>query len=306
MIGNFLQLQYKLANRWLKDSGIHPFAAYCIAAVIFVFLSLRLFNETEFAVYIYIIIAIAVMTLFSERRRNEFLKTCFKKSKYRQIRVVENLLAIVPFIIILLFKHNFMASTILIVAGVALSFLDRAVTLNFTLPTPFYKRPFEFTVGFRRNFYFIGLLYGLAVIATVVGNYNLGVFSVVLLFLVIAGFYSRLENEYYIWLYNVHPAGFLAGKIRTAILYATGIMLPVVLWLSAFFFDNIIYLLLIALGGYALLACVVIAKYASYPEELNVIHGILIVISIIFPPLLPVLILYFYKRSLKKLKFLLG
>lgn len=306
MTGNFLQLQFKLANRWLKDSGIHPFAAYFIAAIIFVFLSLRLFNETEFAGYIYIIIAIAVVTLFSERRRNEFLKTCFKKSKYREIRIVENLLAIVPFIIILLFKHNFIASAILIPAGAALSFLDRGVTLNFTLPTPFYKRPFEFTVGFRRNFYFIALLYGLAVIATVVGNYNLGVFSAILLFLVIAGFYSGLENEYYIWLYNADPAGFLADKIRTAILYATGIILPVMLWLSVFFFHNIIYLLLIALAGYALLVCVVIAKYASYLEELNVIHGILIVISIIFPPLLPVLIWYFYKRSLKKLKILLG
>ena len=46
-------------------------------------------------------------------------------------------------------------------------------SLNFSMPTPFSKNPFEFTTGFRRTLLIFPLAYALTVIAINVDNLNL-------------------------------------------------------------------------------------------------------------------------------------
>jgi hypothetical protein len=41
---------------------------------------------------------------------------------------------------------------------------------------PFYKYPFEFTVGFRTNYFMFFITYFLAIMAIHVDNFNLGIF----------------------------------------------------------------------------------------------------------------------------------
>ena len=76
------------------------------------------------------------------------------------------------------------------------------------MPTPFSKNPFEFTTGFRRTLLIFPLAYALTVIAINVDNLNLGIFSILLIFLIVLSFYSKPEEEYYVWVHADTPKSF--------------------------------------------------------------------------------------------------
>ena len=52
---------------------------------------------------------------------------------------------------------------------------------------------------------------------------------------------------------------------------------------------------------YLYLALMVLAKYAAFPEKINMAQGILLAISIAFPPFAVVLIFNFYKKAIHQL-----
>jgi hypothetical protein len=47
---------------------------------------------------------------------------------------------------------------------------------------------------------------------------------------------------------------------------------------------------------------IIFAKYAAYPDEMNIPEGIIIAISVAFPPFVFVFAPYFYIKALKKLE----
>jgi hypothetical protein len=51
---------------------------------------------------------------------------------------------------------------------------------------------------------------------------------------------------------------------------------------------------------------VILAKYSAYPGEMNLPEGMIIAISIYFPPLLLAIIPFFYTKSIRKLKYILN
>jgi hypothetical protein len=192
-------LQYKMTNRKLKDFGLNPILGYLLILTSFLVLSIYLFHKTEFAQYAYILISLALTAKLSEIGRNDFLKLCFSDKHYKLVRVVENFAASLPFLIFLLYKQTLIGSVILIVVSLLLGLSSFKTSLNFTIPTPFYKKPFEFTVGFRNTFYIFPIAYILTFIAISVDNFNLGIFSLLLIFMVVIGFYPKPENEYFVW-----------------------------------------------------------------------------------------------------------
>jgi len=172
---------------------------------------------------------------------------------------------------------------------------------NITIPTPFYKKPFEFTVGFRNTFFMFFIAYGLAMIAVVVNNFNLGVFSLMLIFFMVLGYYLKPENEYFVWTYSFVPAKFLIEKIKTAFLFSLYLCLPVLFLLSIFFFEYIGILLLCTILGYLYLTMLILAKYSAYPDEMDLVQAIIIAICFAFPPILIVVIPFFASKSVNKL-----
>ena len=291
-----------MLNRKFKDVGFEPALAFLIITIFFVLASFYFFYKVGYSSYVYPIISFSLTGSLSEIKRNEFLKLCFKTNEWRKIRVIENIIVAIPFLAFLLYKQFFVESAVLLIASIALAFIHFKANYSFTIPTPFSRKPFEFIVGFRNTFYLFPLIYILAAIAVYINNFNLGVFSMLFLFAVVLNYYAKPEDDYYVWSYKLTPKQFLFNKMKTALLYSSLLSFPVVLILGVAFFDNILYVLLFLLAGYAFLIAVVTAKYTVYPNEISLTQGFLIVMSLFFPPLLIAVIPYFFGQSVNRLK----
>lgn len=301
----FFLLQFKMSNRKLTEFGIPPFLAYVLGAVLFVVLSNQLFKKTEFAGYVYVLIALFFLAKLTEKKRNEFLKFCFTQRRYFLLRLEENLITTLPFAMFLIYQKSFIFIAILLVFATASVFLNLNRSFNFAIPTPFSKKPFEFTVGFRNTFFVFPVAYYLTYISVAVGNFNLGVFSMLLVFLIVLSYYSKLENEYFIWSFSLSPKEFLAEKIKAGFFNTTLICIPIIIALGIFFRSELEISLTFLIVFYAYLATIILAKYSVYPNEMNIPQGVLIAISLMFPPMLIAIIPYFYIQSAKRLNVIL-
>ena len=294
-----------MTNRRFKDAGFEPLLAYFILTVGFVGLSIYLFHKTEVAEYIFLLSALTLIGKLSETRRTEFLKICFGDTKLKKIRVTENLICSLPFLIFLFYKQLFLIALLLFILTTILALVNFRTTINFTIWTPFSKRPFEFVTGFRNTFYFFFAAYSLTAIAVSVNNFNLGIFAMLLLFATTLSYYTKPENEYYVWTHNVNAKEFLFSKIKTAILFSTSLALPIAMVIAIFYPQNIGILSLSFIVGWAFLISVIVSKYSVYPDEMNITQGVLLALCVWFPPILVVLIPYLFKKSENRLSSLL-
>lgn len=294
-----------MINRRFKDAGLEPILAYILLTIGFIGLSVYLFYKTEFAEYLYSLCSLTLTGKLSETRRTEFLKLCFEDRQLEKIRITENLIVTFPFFIFLAYKQLFLSALILIMLTMILALVNFLTTLNFTIPTPFSKKPFEFTTGFRNTFYLILAAYALTFIAVSVNNFNLGIFAMLLVFATTLSYYTKPENEYYVWSYSLTPKMFLIEKIKTATQFSSFIVLPIVLIITIFFHQKIEAIILFYLIGWAFLICMIVSKYVAYPDRLNMGQAVVLALCIWFPPLLIFLIPYLFLKSESHLSSLL-
>ena len=244
---------------------------------------------------------IIVILLFGENKRNDFLKFNFT-NKFYLIRFIENTIFAIPFIIILIFGSNYISALIALIIAIMLIPYQTGKSFNFVLPTPFSKKPFEFSVGFRKGFVAIIISYLLAIISLIFANFNIGVFSIILLFIIFLSFYIEPENEYFVWSHIITPKQFLWNKIKMALINSSLLIAPVVSVLAIIYYENIYIIGIFLLTGYFVLSTIIVAKYSSYPDKMSVSQGVVFLFSIQLPPLLLIAFPYFYLQSIKKLK----
>lgn len=302
---NYFGLQHKMLNRQMTDFGINPVFAYLLLLLAFIGLSIFLFKKTSFAEYIYILMAVSLISRLTETNRNDFLKSCFQDSFYYIIRIIENLIFALPFLIFLTYKSCFLSASVLLLLSGVFAFVSFENKFHFTMPTPFYKQPFEFIIGFRKVFWGFLASYLLTFISISVHNFNLGIFSLLLAFLLCISFYTHTETPFYVWIYSLTPKLFLLKKTKTALLHSTLLCLPIAVNLSLFYSANIYIVFGFCCLGYVFLISIVFAKYSAFPDKMNLPQTILLAISILFPPLLLIFIPYFYIQSIKKLNTIL-
>jgi hypothetical protein len=301
----YVALQFTLINRRIRDAGVVPIVAYIILILGFYGLSTYLFKVTEFAVYIYPFLFIHVIGKLSETRRCEFLISCFGDVQFKKIRLVENLICAIPFISFLLYKQLIISIVLILLISIILAFVHFRTRINYTLFTPFSKRPFEFTTGFRRAFPLFILAYGLIIVAAIFNNFNLGLFALMLIFGSSLSFYLTTENEYFVWVYRLKPIAFLLHKINTALMYSSALAFPIVAFLSFSFHQNIGLLFAFLLIGWLWIICAIVTKYSSYPKEINIPNGLLFAFCLGLPPMLIILTPILFFKSEKRLKYLL-
>lgn len=298
----YLLLQCRMNNRKLRDAGLPPIVGYMLMLAAFIGLSYYLFIKSNYATYIYPFLALTLLSPLSETKRNEFIKTCFGDKRYRQIRIVENLIIVLPFVAFILYKQAFIVAAVVPVFAALMALNTYKSSLQFTTPTPFGSKPYEFTVGFRNTLAFIVIAYILAIIAVVVGNFNLGIFALLAIFAISLSYYGTPEDEYYVWQHSYTPQGFLWMKYKTAIQYVTVLSFPALTILGIAYYTHIHYILLFQLLGYAYIACMIAAKYSAYPSEMNIPQAVLLAISFCFPPALLIVLPYFLSRALQRLQ----
>jgi hypothetical protein len=303
---DYFKLQITIVNRITRDFGLPIFLCYAFLIFSFYGGSFYLFFKTEYANYLYLVIASFLLIVLSHKKRNEFLFSCFTKKEYQQIRLIENLIVSIPFVLFLLYIGDFYTVLFLILLSIILSRFSIKKNFNFTLPTPFSKSPFEFSVGFRRTFLLLILAYYITVMGVIVDNLSLGIFGSFGIAFIILSYFSNPEEEIFIWIYSCSPKTFLFRKIRTSLFYGSLLILPNILILSIPnpktlpFLGVIWFILLIAL------VIVILAKYSAYPNVIEMPQAINILISVMFPLLFIWTIPMFYKQAKEKLKPLLN
>lgn len=298
---DYIQLQIRMTNRMFKEMGISPLFAYLIFLVGFIGISILLFHKTSLAPYFYLLIFITLSLKLSETRRTEFLKFTYKDNYFKRIRLLENLLLALPFFVFLLFKMEFIVALSLLLIASLNSIIQIKTIGHFTTPTPFSRKPFEFLVGFRKSIFIFPLIYALTGIAIYIGNFNLAIFSLLLVFVVILNFFSQPEEDYFVWIFNQKPKHFLFSKMRISLVYSTVLMLPSFSILMLVYYNDFLIISGFLLIAYLLVITVIVAKYSAFPKEMSIVQGFLFVISLFFPPLLLFVIPYFFNQAVKQL-----
>lgn len=302
----YFYLQFVMNNRKIKDAGVNPIFGYLLGLVVFILISEYIFKNTEFAKYILILICLSLQFNLSENKRSDFLSSTFGDTLKMKIRILENLIVSLPFVAILIYKGAFLEGAILFLIAIIIATFSFQTSVNFSMPTPFSKKPFEFLVGFRNTFFIFPIAYILTVIAISISNLNLGLFSMMLIFLTIMSYLAKPEYEYYVWVHAETPRVFLKNKIITATKYSTLLVTPILIGLLIFYSSEFELILTVFLIGLFFIWAIILAKYSAYPGEMSLPEGIVIAFSLYFPPLLLAIIPFFYFKSLNKLKVILN
>ena len=303
---DYFVLQYRMINRHLTEFGIHPLLGYVCGALIFAAITAYLWYVSPYAPYMYALLGISMTTLLSETGRVNFIKQWFSKRAFLQIRALENLIVVLPFVIGLLVTHQWLFALAVAFISLLLSLITVNSSLNIILPTPFSRYPFEFAVGFRKNFPVFLFAVFLLVMAILYTNANLGLFVIALVILICLGFYMSSEPAYLVWVHHMKPVTFLWHKIKLAVLNVTILVLPFAITFTLFFPGYGFYMLIIFLLGLLYLVTALLGKYAFFPTTMNLPPGLLMAFSFLFPPMLLFLLPYFYRRCIQQLNPILA
>lgn len=301
----YFQIQYKRQYRKIAEMGIHPFLGMAIMTLAFVVGAIFLTQKTEYAPYIIGFFGIAIISSLNEKKRSLFLNLCYSKSRYYKIRLIENLFIISPFSIFLIFNQNYIiaASTILIVESMVFIPFQNKWSVN--IPSPFSRYPFEFTMGFRKVFLIYPAVYFLVYKSIEVGNFNLGIFALGVIIFIQLSYYFKPEHKYFVWIYSKTPQGFLWRKTKESLFYSSLTLLPILILLGIWFPEQYLILIGILFINALFMWTIILAKYSAFPNEISLPQMVLFGLSIWFPPILIIAVIYFYKQSLKNLKPLL-
>ncbi|MEM9822203.1 MAG: ABC transporter permease [Bacteroidota bacterium] len=302
----YFKLQYRMINRQLWAFGLAPWVAYILAGLLFFSFSFLLFHYVDRAAYLYVFVALTYLLRLSETGRNDFLKLINSHRVYRQIRVFENLLLSWPFYLFLLYQGAFLLAQVLLLGAVAVALIAFGKQIFWSIPTPFYRRPFEFVAGFRNTFMLCFAAYALTVIAISVGNFNLGIFAMMVIYLLCMSFYGRVEAQFYVWIYALGPKAFLWRKIKTAIGQSLLLGGPIILSLFLCWPEYYRVLIGFMLLGYVYLLGMILAKYSAFPGKMNFPQELLLGWGILLPPILLAVLPFFYSQSLNHLKEVLA
>jgi hypothetical protein len=297
----YFRLQYKRLIRILKDLGINPYIGIIFGALIFILLSNVLFKRVTYFQYVYIVIALIAGLQLGKTARNEFLKNIYTTGNYLKLRLLENLALTSPFVLFLMCKSFYTCALAAICLSLLVSLCNKMGRSTFVIPSPFFRRPFEFTIGFRKYYWILIIIYAVTLIALSVGNFNLAIFAYLSTLLVCMSFYSGAEPLFYVWMHSQNPTVFLKNKLKTAMLYSLYISFPIGVSLICFFPLKAWIIILVTLCGFLYVLLGVVAKYSNYPNQTNLLQILTMSIGMVLPPFLLLLIPYFFLTSAKKL-----
>lgn len=304
----YFKLQYRLINRLLQELGIYPLLGWLGATGIFLLFSHLIFVKLPYPEYCYLLFSVSLVIRLGKKDRTEFLKMCFSRRNYFKLRLLENVICVLPSLLFLLFMDKYLSVLLLGVISLLLVFFTYQPKSGLTIPTPFYRNPFEFIMGFRTYYVLILLLYVLTIIAIAVQNINLGLFALIVLHVIIVSFYYLPEEKYFVWIFNLSPQQFLYKKIKTGVWYTLLLCAPVSI--SLFIFNPTKFAMLSIAGvqllGIFMIIIGILGKYSVFPSLVNIALILCIYFSVALPPLMIIVIPLLYFQSTNRLKGILA
>lgn len=285
----------------IRDLGVNPYVGLMSGAVLFIFMSFIFFKKVTYPEYIYPSLALLYVIPLGNISRNEFLKITFLERYYFMIRMLENLICILPFCIFLVIQKQYLISTLTGVAAILLSFLNKVSRPDFVIPSPFSRNPYEFTTGFRRTYILLIGIFILTGIAIYYRNFNLGIFALLMQFLVCCSFYSVNDPIFFVWIHAQTPEQFLRNKIKNGLVYCLCLSLIIATALFIVWPAMGIWIFVVSLIGFLYLIVVILSIFANYPAPSTVSQKIQVAVSMLCPPLLPFVIPNLYYQALRRL-----
>jgi hypothetical protein len=261
-----------------------------------------MYTKTDMAKWILPEIAVFLLFKIGSRKDLKSSRAIFSRGDFLKVRLVENLVCVLPFMFFLMYKGEWLIAPLLIPIAGVMTFVNFQMNLIPAIPTPFKKFPWEFIAGFRKTFWLLPILYFVIFKAIQVDNFNLGLVALMIHFFVMMSFYMEPEKSFFVWVFKETPQSFLFKKWKTSMLCALIFTLPAFVVMSLFFSDYFVFILAAYLLGFIMLSSVILAKYSAYPYQMNVPQGILYAVSLFFPPVLPLCIWLFYRQSIRSLK----
>jgi len=302
---HYFNLQKIIFERHLRANGVRPWVAYVFGPLLFVGLCLLLLERSNYAAYAIALFGLSLVVRLSGPRRNDFIKIQFRPEEYRKIRLIENTLFVLPFALILLLQGFWALALVQCLFGGALVFLPINALNAKAFSTPFSKRPWEFATGFRKSWPLLLIAAFLLTMGLRVGNFELSVFSACIPGLVAMGYYGKPEPGFYVWVHTFTPRAFLHRKLMMGCTQLFLLGLPFLVAVFIYFPDRwtVIFSLQLLIQLYLIL--MITAKYANYPEEIDLQHSFLMGAAMVLPPLLFGVIPFFYRRALGRLILML-
>lgn len=277
--------------------------AYAIVVILLglLFGLVLLFGKTNYAKFIVIAIQGYILLQLSLKARINFLKKLYRDKEVRIIRLIENAMVSLPFVLANALNGNWLLAAAQVLIIVAFVFLQSQPLIARTIPTPFSKSPFEFTSGFRRLIGYIIFAYGICILGIVVDNINISYFSFMIMWGIMFSFYALPEDTSYVRIYNLTAKQFLIEKLKLGLKQSAILVLPMFITIvfidvTQFYIPVIIYLI-----GILNMFNYIFAKYTDFPGEVGLPNGTIVAVGVVMPPLLLFSAIYFYQKAIQNL-----
>jgi hypothetical protein len=301
----YFTLQLQLIQRQLWAWGVPPLAALLGGLLGFLLLGSQLLERSQYAAYLLLGLSLPAFGRLADQRRNDFLKIQFHRKTYRSIRAAENLLLAGPFLVLFLLRGHWEVAVLQLTVSVIAGVIPKPQWVNRTVPTPFSWQPFEFAIGFRKTWLvYLGCCF-LALMGHLAANFSLMVFAMVLPALVAMSYYGKPEPGFFIWVHAFTPREFLHRKLRIAARHGILLLLPLWVYCLLVFPDQWWLSSLLVLLAMSYLQLMVVAKYAAYPEEIDLRRAFIMAIAMALPPILAIAFILFYRQAKRNLMLIL-
>ncbi len=311
VIKSIIKLRIIQTYRAIAEIGI--FRILILLTILFIafFYLFSELSNTNNKYYISVGYFVIIFFIHIKRLDTVFLKIYLKK--YKTIQFIEYIIISIPLIIGLLINSYvlipFYVFAIIVVVHIEINIKKSNRNTKIQRLIPYHS--FEWKAGVRKNLFPIYTLWILGLTT----SFFIGTVPIVILILAIfqISFLEKCEDLQIILAFEKSSTKFISFKIKNQILLFFALVFPLLLAFLIFHFDKwyIITIELIIL--LSLQVFFVILKYAFYkPGEKPVgmqMYSSFGVISIFMPAFIPVvwiLTIYLYFKSLKKLNFYLN
>lgn len=300
----YFTLQRTLWERRFRDWQLAPWVVYTLGPVLFFVGGHLLLNRSALVSWLIVFFGLSTVQQLSDRARNDFLRGLYRGNDYRNIRLVENVAVLLPFLLLLTIEGTLRGSVacwagalVLWVVGMSMAWWTNRPRFARALPTPFSRRPFEFAAGFRRYWWVLLIAVFLLVQGIRVGNFELGVFAAGIAALTGCQAVARPEPVFYVWIHTLSATAFLRRKMLTSTWHQLLLVSPFLLALGVAFPERWLVLLVVLALSVVYVLLWLLAKYACFPRELNVGHAFIIALGMVLPPALLIIIPMYYQRA---------
>lgn len=306
------RLQRTLLERQLIAWRLAPWLVYVVAPLLFVGIGLLLLQRSEYLSWAIVFAGFSAIRPLSSLARNDFFRGLYRGGKYQKIRITENALVLLPFVLFLLVESILLRSLscgagalVLGLVGISGAWWTDRPRFARGLPTPFSARPFEYAVGFRKYWWVLLIAIYLLGQGVWVENFELAAFALFVVGMIGAQLVQEPEPGFYVWIYATPARVFLHRKLLLTTQQQLGLLAPfAVVTLAVFPEQWGVSLFIIALtAGFQVFG--LLMKYSHFPHRLNVGHGFILALGLVVFPTLLILIPLYYQRALARLAILL-